>query len=174
MAGTRKLSRTTSHRMAMLKNMTTSLILNGKIQTTEARAKEVKAIVDSLIDLAVREKDNFETKEKLVSRAKVDKNGKKVKTTKTSKNGNKYEVIERETVKQEVKVDKPSRLSARRKMFKYIDKIKDGKGNTIDLTKKLFEEIAPKYETKKGGYTRIIKLVPRRGDSAEMAQLEIL
>lgn len=174
MAGTRKLSRTTSHRIAMLKNLTTSLLLNGKIQTTEARAKEVKSIVDSLIDLAVKEKDNFEVKEKLISKAKVDKNGKKVKATKTSKNGRKYEVIQREVVKQNVNVDKPSRLAARKKMFKYVNKIKDEKGNTIDLTKKLFDEIAPKHDTSKGGYVRIVKLVPRKGDSAEMAQLEIL
>ena len=89
MAGTRKLGRTTSHRKSLLNNLVTSLILNGKVETTLAKAKEVKPLTDSLIDLAIKEKDNFEVKEKTLSRAKLDKNGKKVKETKTSKNGNK-------------------------------------------------------------------------------------
>lgn len=173
MPGTRKLSRTTSHRNAMLNNLVSSLILNGKIETTLARAKEVKPIADSLIDLAIKEKDNFEVKEKTVSRAKLDKNGKKVKETKTSKNGNKYEVIVREVVKEEIRVDKPSKLAARRKMFKTLNKLSDFNGNTVDLTEKLFNEIAPKYEAK-GGYTRIVKLVARKGDGAEMAIIELI
>lgn len=174
MAGTRKLSKATSHRNAMLKNLVTSFILNGKIQTTEAKAKELKALVDSLIDLAVKEKDNFEVKEKQISHVKLDKNGKKLRETKTSKNGNKYEVLVREVVKENINVDKPSRLAARRKMFNYINKVKDVNGNTVDLTKKLFDEVASKYEAKKGGYTRIIKLVPRKGDNAEMALIELV
>ena len=173
MPGTRKLSRTTSHRKAMLNNLVTSLILNGRVETTLAKAKEVKPLADSLIDLAIKDKDNFETKEKTVSRAKLDKNGKKVKETKTSKNGNKYEVIVREVVKEEVKVDSASKLAARRKMFKTLNKVSDSKGNTIDLTEKLFNEIAPKYEAK-GGYTRITKLVARRGDGADMAIIELI
>lgn len=173
MPGTRKLSRTTSHRNAMLNNLVSSLILNGKIETTLARAKEVKPLADSLIDLAIKEKDNFEMKEKTISRAKLDKNGKKVKETKTSKNGNKYEVIVREVVKEEIKVDKPSKLAARRKMFRTLNKISDFNGKTVDLTEKLFNEIAPKYEAK-GGYTRIVKLVARKGDGAEMAIIELI
>lgn len=173
MPGTRKLSRTTSHRNAMLNNLVSSLMLNGKIETTLAKAKEVKPLADSLIDLAIKEKDNFEMVEKTISRAKVDKNGKKVTETKTSKNGNKYEVIVREVVKEEVKTDKPSKLAARRKMFKTLNKIKDFDGNTVDLTEKLFNDIAPKYEAK-GGYTRIIKLVARKGDGAEMAIIELI
>ncbi|MDO4282861.1 MAG: bL17 family ribosomal protein [Clostridia bacterium] len=173
MPGTRKLSRTTSHRNAMLNNLVSSLILNGKIETTLARAKEVKPLADSLIDLAIKEKDNYEVKEKTVSRAKLDKNGKKVKETKTSKNGNKYEVIVREVVKEEIKVDKPSKLAARRKMFKTLNKMNDFNGNTVDLTEKLFNEIAPKYEAK-GGYTRLVKLVARKGDGAEMAIIELI
>ena len=173
MAGTRKLGRTTSHRKSLLNNLVTSLILNGKVETTLAKAKEVKPLTDSLIDLAIKEKDNFEVKEKTLSRAKLDKNGKKVKETKTSKNGNKYEVVVRETVTEKVNVDKPSKLAARRKMFNTLNKIKDLDGNTVDLTEKLFNEIAPKYEAK-GGYTRIIKLVPRKGDGAEMAIIELI
>ena len=173
MAGTRKLGRTTSHRKSLLNNLVTSLILNGKVETTLAKAKEVKPLTDSLIDLAIKEKDNFEVKEKTLSRAKLDKNGKKVKETKTSKNGNKYEVVVRETVTEKVNVDKPSKLAARRKMFNTLNKVKDFDGNTVDLTEKLFNEIAPKYEAK-GGYTRIIKLVQRKGDGAEMAIIELI
>ena len=173
MPGTRKLSRTTSHRKAMLNNLVTSLILNGRVETTLAKAKEVKPLADSLIDLAIKEKDNFETKEKTVSRAKLDKNGKKVKEHKSSINVNKYEVIVREVVKEEVKVDSASKLAARRKMFKTLNKVSDSKGNTIDLTEKLFNEIAPKYEAK-GGYTRITKLVARHGDGADMAIIELI
>ena len=169
----RKLSRTTSHRKALLNNLVSSLILNGKIETTLAKAKEVKPIADSLIDLAINEKDNYEMKEKTLSRAKLDKNGKKVKETKTSQNRNKYEVIVREIVKEQVKTDKPSKLAARRKMFKTLNKIKDFDGKTVDLTEKLFNEIAPKYEAK-GGYTRIVRLVPRQGDGAEMAIIELI
>lgn len=173
MPGTRKLGRTTAHRKALLNNLVSQVILNGKIETTLAKAKEVKPLVDSLVSLAVSEKDNFEMVEKTVSRAKVE-NGKIVKEAKTSKNGNKYEVVVREVVKEEVKNDKPSKLAARRKMFKTVNKIKDSKGNTIDLTEKLFDEIAPKYEANKGGYTRIIKLVPRKGDNAERAIIELI
>ncbi len=173
MPGTRKLSRTTSHRKSLLNNLVTALILNGKVETTLAKAKEVKPLADSLIDLAIKEKDNFEVKEKKISRAKLDKNGKKVKETKTSKNGNKYEVVVREVVTEKVNVDKPSKLAARRKMFNTLNKVKDFNGKTVDLTEKLFNEIAPKYEAK-GGYTRIIKLVARKGDGAEMAIIELI
>jgi large subunit ribosomal protein L17 len=173
MPGTRKLSRTTSHRMSMLNNLVSSLILNGKIETTLARAKEVKPLADSLINLAIKEKDNFEVKEQTVSKAKLDKNGKIVKEAKTSKNGNKYEVIVREVVKEKVNIDKPSKLNARRKMFNTVNKIKDFNGKTVDLTEKLFNEIAPKY-TNNGGYTRIVKLVARKGDGAEMAIVELI
>ena len=174
MPGTRKLSRVTSHRSAMLNNLVSSLILNGKIETTLAKAKEVKPIADSLVDLAIKEKDNFEVKEKTVSRAKLDKNGKKVKETKTSKNGKKYEVIVREVVKENKNVDKPSKLAARKKMFRNLNKISDFNGNTVDLTEKLFNEIAPKYEKATGGYTRIIKLKERRGDDALEVRLELV
>ena len=173
MATNRKLGRTTDIRMAMLKTLTTDLIMHGKVETTLARAKEVKSIADSIIALAIKEKDNFEVKEKKISRAKLDKNGKKVKVQKTSKNGNKYEVIDREVVTEKVNIDKPSKLAARRKMFKTLNKVKDFDGNTVDLTEKLFNEIAPKYEAK-GGYTRIVKLVSRKGDGAEMAIIELI
>ena len=174
MPGTNRLSRTKGARDALLKGLVTQLIQNGKVETTLAKAKEVKPLADSIISLAIKEAANFENKEKTVSRAKLDKNGKKVKIEKTSKNGKKYQVVEREIVKETVKVDKPSKLAARRKMFKLVNKIHDAKSNTIDLTDKLFDEIAPKYEAGKGGYTRITKLVARKGDAAEMAIIELI
>ena len=85
--GTRKLGRTTDHRLAMLKNLTTSLLLNGKIETTVAKAKEVQSIVEKLITLGIKEQANFTTSEKKVSSAKVDANGNKVLVDATSKNG---------------------------------------------------------------------------------------
>ena len=174
MPGTNRLSRTKGARDALLKGLVTALIQNGKVETTLAKAKEVKPLADSIISLAIKEAPNFESKEKTISRAKLDKNGKKVKIEKTSKNGKKYQVVDREIVKVEVKTDKPSKLAARRKMFKLVNKIHDREGNTIDLTDKLFDEIAPKYEAGKGGYTRITKLVARRGDAAEMAIIELI
>ena len=169
-----RLSRTESQRDALLKGLVTSLIQNGRVETTLAKAKAVKPLADSIVSLAIKEKDNVVEKEKTVSSAKLDKNGKKVKVEKTSKNGKKYELVDREIKKITVKTDAPSKLAARRKMFKMINKIKDNNGNTIDLTEKLFNEIAPKYEAGKGGYTRITKLVPRKGDGADMAVIELV
>ena len=68
----------------------------------------------------------------------------------------------------------PSILNARRKIMKKINKVKDHEGKNIDLPSKLFNEIAPKYTDRVGGYTRIVKLGKRRGDSAEIVLLELL
>ena len=174
MAENRKLGRTADHRVAMLKNMTTSVILHGQIETTQAKAKEVKSLVDSMISLAIKEKDNFEMVDKKVSRAKVDEKGNKVTEIAKSKNGKEYlKVVKEETTESRQK-DMPSRLSARRKMMTKINKVKDENGNNIDLLDKLFNEIAPKYEGRVGGYTRIIKAGPRRGDGAEVDILELV
>ena len=173
-ATNRKLGRTTDIRKAMLKTLTTDLILHGKIETTEARAKEVKAIADSIIALAIKEKDNFETVDAKVVKAKLDSKGNKVTELVKSKNGKEYlKVVKEETTEKRQK-DMPSRLNARRKMMTKINKVKDENGNNIDLLDKLFNEIAPKYEGRVGGYTRIIKAGPRRGDGAEVAILQLV
>ena len=175
MAGNRKLGKTTDIRLAMLKTQVTDLILHGKIETTEARAKEVKAIADSLISLAIKEKDNFEMVDVKVSKAKLDSKGNKVTELVKSKNGKEYLKVVREEVTEKRQKDMPSRLNARRKMMTKINKVKDEKGNNIDLIAKLFNEIAPKYAGKNvGGYTRIIKAGPRRGDAAEVVRLELI
>ena len=174
MAINRKLGRTTDIRNAMLKTGLTDLILHEKIETTEARAKEIKAMADSIIALAIKEKDNFETVDVKVVKAKLDSNGKKVIEAVKSKNGKDYfKVVKEETTEKRQK-DMPTRLNARRKMMRMINKVKDSEGNNIDLTSKLFNEIAPKYEGRNGGYTRIIKKGPRRGDSAEVVILSLI
>ncbi len=169
MATNRKLGRTTDIRMSMLKTLTTDLILHGKVETTEARAKEVKAIADSIIALAVKEKDNFEMVDVKVVKAKLDAKGNKVTEIAKSKNGKEYlKVVKEETTESRQK-DMPSRLNARRKMMTKLNKVKD-----VDVIGKLFNEIAPKYEGRVGGYTRIVKAGPRRGDGAEVAILELV
>ena len=174
MATNRKLGRTTDIRNSMLKTLTTDLILHGKVETTEARAKEVKAIADSVIALAIKEKDNFEMVDVKVVKAKLDSKGNKVTELTKSKNGKEYlKVVKEETTESRQK-DMPSRLNARRKLMTKVNKVKDSKGNNIDLIGKLFNEIAPKYEGRVGGYTRIIKAGPRRGDGAEVAILELV
>lgn len=175
MATNRKLGRTTDIRMAMLKNLTTDLLVHGKVETTLPRAKEVKAIADSIISLAIKEKDNFEEVEVKVVKAKLDSKGNKVTELVKSKNGNEYlKVVKEETTEKRQK-DMPSRLNARRKMMRKLNKVKDSDGNNIDVPAKLFNEIAPKYAGKNvGGYTRIVKAGPRRGDAAEVAILQLI
>ncbi len=174
MARNRKLGKTTSQRLAMLKTQTTDLILNGKIKTTEARAKEVKAIADSIIALAVKEKDNYEEVEVKVVRAKLDSKGNKVTEVAKSKNGKEYLKVVKEEVTEKRQKDLPTRLNARRKIMSKVNKVKDSEGKNVDLPAKLFNELAPKYADRVGGYTRIIKIGKRRGDSAEIVLLELL
>ena len=174
MAGTRKLGKPTDQRLAMLKTQTTDVLLNGKIETTEARAKEVKAIVDSLIALAVKEKDNFEEVEVKVVKAKIDSKGHKVTEKATSKNGKEYLKVVKEERMEKRQKDMPSRLNARRKIMNSINKVKDSEGNNIDLPSKMFNEIAPKYTDRVGGYTRIVKAGQRKGDGAETAILMLV
>ncbi len=170
----RKLGRATDQRKAMLKGLVTSLFENGRIETTEARAKEVKNIAESLITIAVKEVDNFTSKTVKVSVAKLDSEGKKLKKTVTSKNGRKYEVVDREIKTDMVTVDSPSRLHARKKAMSWLYRFKDANGKNLNIADKLFDEIAPKYKGKNGGYTRIYKLGPRRGDAAEVVILELI
>ncbi|MBQ1772283.1 MAG: 50S ribosomal protein L17 [Clostridia bacterium] len=165
----RKLGRSVDQRAAILRSLTTALIWNGKIVTTEARAKEVRSIAEKLITLAVKEYKNTETVEK------------------ESRN-EKSQVV---TV--EKNVDKPSKLAARRQIMSYLYDIPEQKAKdenkaeykkrtaerTHPVVEKLFQDIAPRVdkrieEGKKGGYTRMYKLGARRGDAAEMVVLEII
>ena len=164
-----KLGKPTDQRLAMLKCQTTDLLLNGKIVTTEARAKEVKALADSIIALAVKEHKNFEEVEVKVVKAKLDSNGKKVTEKATSKNGKEYLKVVKEEKMEKRQKDMPSRLNARRKIMKKVNKVEG-----VDLMNKLFNELAPKYEGRVGGYTRILKMEPRKGDNADSAILMLV
>ena len=170
MATERKLGRTASQRKAMLRNLTTNLLWYGRIETTEAKAKEVRSIVDKMITLAIREYD------KTVEVEKEFYNDKK------------------QIVKQTFTNDLPSKLHARRLMMAYLYDIKEAKkddenkaeyrertkDNKHPVVEKLFREYGPKYRARNqekncaGGYTRIYKLGPRRGDAAEMVIIELV
>ena len=113
MFGTRKLGKTTAQRKAMLRQLVTDLLENGKIETTFYRAKEVQPVVEKMITLG--------------------------------KKGN---------------------LAAYRRALSFITK--------EDVAQKLFKEIAPKYADRNGGYTRVTRTGPRRGDAAEMAVIELV
>ena len=167
----RKLGRTTDIRMSMLRTLTTDLFIYGKIITTENRAKEVKKIADSIVALAVREKDNFEMVDQKIIKAKLDSKGNKMTELVKSKNGKEYLKVVKEEVVEARQKDMPSRLNARRLIMTKINKVKDENGKNIDLPSKLFNEIAAKYEGNIGGYTKLIKAEPRRGDNAPMAVL---
>ncbi len=174
MPALRKLGRASDVRLSMLRGMVTTLIVSGRIETTEARAKEVKRIAEKLITMAIREKDNFTTRELTVSAAKLDAKGRKVLKSATSKNGNKYDVVSRETKTDIVQVDHPSRLATRRQLMLWLNKSHDAAGKTVNPVNILFDTVAPKYAGRAGGYARIIKLGARRGDASEMAILELI
>lgn len=160
----RKLGRASDHRNAMLRNLTTALLWNGRIVTTEARAKEVRPIAEKIITLAISEYKNT------VSVEKETRNDKQqiVKVTKTN--------------------DMAGKLHARRQIMSYLYDMplpRNDKENRTDyaervkemphpVVEKLFREIAPKYDGRKGGYTRIYKLGPRRGDASEIAVIELV
>ena len=178
MAKYRKLGRTSSQRKALLRSQVTALIENGKIVTTEARAKEVKKMAEKLITLAVKEKDNFETVTVTAKVAKKDKDGKRVKEVVDGKKVTVYDEVEKT-----IKKDQPSRLHARREMLKVLYTVtevptaaagKKKNTKTVDLTNKLFDEIAPKYAGRQGGYTRIVKIGLRKGDAAMEVLLELV
>lgn len=178
MAKYRKLGRTSSQRKALLRNQVTALLNNGKIRTTEAKAKEIRKMAEGLIALAVKEKDNFEEVTVKAKVARKDKDGKRVKEVVDGKKKTVYDEVQKE-----IKKDAPSRLHARRQMMKVFYPVKEvpakaagRKKNTkeIDMVAKMFDEIAPKYVNRNGGYTRIIKIGPRKGDAAMEVVLELV
>ena len=166
----RKLGRPAGQRKALIRNQVTNLIWYGRIETTEARAKEVRRAAERLITLAVKECDNT------------------VDVQKQSHN-EKGQIVTLELVN-----DAPSKLAARRRVMAYLYPMQELRGKDEDkddfiertqdnkhpVVEKLFREYGPKFkkrnEEKKcaGGYTRIYKLGPRRGDAAEMCVIEII
>ena len=178
MAKYRKLGRTSSQRKALIRGQVTSLLSNGKIITTEAKAKEIRKVAEGLIAMAVKEKDNFEEVTVKAKVARKDKDGKRVKEVVDGKKVTVYDEVDKT-----IKKDMPSRLHARREMLKVLYPVKEvpkaaagKKKNTkeVDLVEKLFTEIAPKYEGRNGGYTRIVKIGQRKGDGALEVVLELV
>ena len=172
MAKYRKLSRTSSQRKALLRGQVTQLLANGKIVTTESKAKEVRKIAEGLIAMAVREKDNFEEVTVTAKVARKDKDGKRVKEVVDGKKVTVYDEVQKT-----IKKDMPSRLHARREMLKVLYTVKEGTGKKVaevDMVTKLFDEIAPKYVNRNGGYTRIVKIGARKGDGALEVLLELV
>jgi len=178
MAKYRKLGRTSSQRKALLRNQVTALLNNGKIVTTEAKAKEIRKIAEHLIAIAVKEKDNFETVKVTAKVARKDKDGKRVKEVVDGKKVTVFDEVEKE-----IKKDLPSRQHVRRQIMKVVMPVKEvpekaagRKKNTkeINMANKLFDEIAPKYANRNGGYTRIIKIGQRKGDAAMMVMIELV
>ena len=178
MAGYRKLGRTSSQRKAMIRSQVTALLYHGKIRTTETRAKEIRKVAEGLIAMGVKEKDNFDTVKVTAKVALKDKDGKRVKEVVDGKKVTVYDEVEKE-----IKKDRPSRLHARRQMLKVLYGVTEvpaaaagKKKNTkeVDLVAKIFDEIAPKYTSRNGGYTRIVKIGPRKGDAAMEVLIELV
>ena len=178
MAKYRKLGRTSSQRKALLRSQVTNLLYYGKIKTTEAKAKEIRKIAEGLIAMAVREKDNFEEVTVTAKVARKDSEGKRVKEVVDGKKVTVYDEVEKP-----IKKEKASRLHARRQMLKVLYPVTEvpaeaagKKKNTkkVDMTAKLFDEIAPKYVDRKGGYTRIVKIGQRKGDAAMEVIIELV
>lgn len=178
MAKYRKLGRTSDQRKALIRNQVTALLYNGKIVTTEAKAKEVRKVAEGLIALAVKEKDNFEEVTVTAKVPRKDAEGKRVKEVVDGKKKTVYDEVEKQITK-----DAPSRLHARRQMMKVFYPVKEvpakgagKKKNTkdVDMVKKMFEEIAPKYANRNGGYTRIVKIGQRKGDGAMEVLIELV
>ena len=169
MAVNRKLNMQQDQRRAALRNLVTSLLWHGRIETTLARAKETRRIAEKLITLAVRE---YENTEKVVKQVTDDD----------------------EKVKREVVNDAPSKLAARRRIMRYVYNVPEPKNDgeskydygkrsrevTNPIVEKMFREYGPKYAKRAkdmgtgGGYTRIIKKGPRRGDGSEVVILELV
>ena len=176
--GYRKLGRTSSQRKALLRNQITNLLYHGRITTTTTKAKEIRREVEKLITLAIREKDNYETVTVTVKVPKKTADGKRVKEVVDGKKVTVYEEVSKT-----IRVDKPSRLNARRQMLKVFYPVtevpangvkKRSESKKVDMAAKMFDEIAPKYENRKGGYTRILKVGARKGDGAEVAIIELV
>ncbi|MCI8799700.1 50S ribosomal protein L17 [Acetatifactor muris] len=178
MAKYRKLGRTSSQRKALLRNQVTALLQHGKIVTTEARAKEVRKIAERLIAMATKERDNFELVKVTAKVPMKDKDGKRVKEVVDGKKVTKFENVEKE-----IKKDMPSRMHVRRQILRVLypvvsvpQEAAGRKRNTkeVDLVAKLFDEYGPKYADRNGGYTRIVKIGPRKGDAAMEVILELV
>lgn len=178
MAKYRKLGRRSDQRKALLRGQVTSLLYHGKIVTTEAKAKEIRKIAEGMVALAVKEKDNFETVKVMAKVPRKDKDGKRVKEVVNGKRVTVYDEVEKE-----IKKDLPSRLTARRRMLQTFYPVVEVPAQAagrkrgtkaVDMPAKMFDEIAPRYVDRKGGYTRIVKIGQRKGDAAMLVMIELV
>lgn len=178
MAMYRKLGKRTKLRKALLRSQVTALLYRGRIITTEARAKEVQKLVEPMITLAVREKDNVETVTVKAKAPRKDKDGKRMKEEKDGKKVTLYDEVDKE-----IRKDKPSRLAARRQLLRFMYPVVEVPSEAagrkkatkeVDLIAKMFDEYGPRFASRKGGYTRIIKIGQRKGDGALMVVLELV
>ena len=178
MAGYRKLGRTSAQRKAMLRSLTTHLLYHGRIKTTVTRAKEVRKMAERLITAAVKEKDNYTEVEVTAKVPRKDDKGRRIKE---EVNGKRVTVFDE--VQKTIKKDNPSRLIARRRILSVLypvtsvpteGKIMRKNKKPVDMAAKMFDEIAPKYVDRKGGYTRIVKIGQRKGDGAEEVFIELV
>ena len=149
----RKFNRNTSHRRAMFRNLAANLVLHERIETTDAKAKELRRIAERLLTKALRLGDDL-----TVDLAKL-------------KQAERHRVLARRLHVQ--------RQLAAYLPLKHARSLPDGTVEEVNLVNKLFEEIAPRYlprvkEGKGGGYTRIIKELSRRGDNAPMSLIEFV
>lgn len=170
MAQQRKLGLTSDKRKALIRNQVTMLLWHGRIETSLARAKEVRRVAEKMVTLAVREHDQ---------------------TVSASKE---YHNEKGQIVKIDVTNDAASKLHARRLMMAYLYDVKElrkedesrteyrerTRENKHPVVEKLFREYGPKYRKRNeeknaaGGYTRIYKLGPRRGDASERVLIEMV
>ena len=166
----RKLGVNATQRLALIKNQASSLLWYGKIETTEARAKEVSSYVSKIITLAVNTYENTVESEVKIKDAKGKEETKTLVKDGTKKLNARRKIMSLVNDLKEVKGFKESKaeFKARTKAIKY------------PLIEKIFDEYAPKYAARKeekgqgGGYTRIYKLGPRKGDAAEVVIIELV
>ncbi|MCF0121861.1 MAG: 50S ribosomal protein L17 [Lachnospiraceae bacterium] len=178
MASYKKLGRTSEQRKAILRNQVTNLLYHGKIRTTETKAKEIRKIAEGIIAMAIREKANYKIVTVTAKVPRKDADGKRVKEAKEGKKISLYHKVQKE-----IKKDNASRLHARRQMMKVFYPVTEmpvsNKGRKknikqIDMVAKMFDEVASKYDGRNGGYSRIVKIGPRKGDSAMEVLLELV
>ncbi len=139
----RKFGRNTSHRRAMFRNLAANLIAHERIETTDAKAKELRRVAERLVTKAIRLGSVAFTPHKELSTR-----------------------------------DQARRLHVQRLLSSFLPRFavveKGGNSTKIDIVEKVFVDLAKRYQTRKGGYTRIVKLGPRRGDGAAMVYIEFV
>ncbi len=139
----RQFGRNTSHRRAMFRALTANLVLHERIETTDAKAKELRRVAERLVSQAVRLGDVAYTPADKLSPA-----------------------------------DKARRLAASRQVGKFLQRFGvaqvGDESRKVDLVEKVFVDLGKRFQGRPGGYTRIVKIGPRRGDNAPMCVIEFV